>query len=506
MIIHNHLLNNKGVVVPQYKRESKGNSISGGYVKDPQIGRHNWTVSFDLTSLYPHLIIGFNISPETYRGSYEIPTSKENYIDLILSGYMDNIRPELLKNNFTMSGLGCFFTRDFRGFLPELMKKLFEERKIYKKKMLDAKKAIEKAKAEGKSKEAIYELEKLAAKYKNLQQARKINLNGAYGALSNPYFRWFDDILAESVTMSGQLSIRWIEKKINQKLNKILKTEEVDYVVASDTDSIYIRLEDIVKKTCSSDMSKKDIVKYINKVCDSVLTPFIESEYKALAEYMNMAEEALFMKREAIGDSAIWTAKKRYVMNVYDNEGVIYENPELKMVGIEAIRSSTPQVCRENIKKAISIIMNEDEKTLIKFVEDYKNEFCRLPFDAIAFPRSVNGIVEYGSKEGVYKKGTPIHTRAALVYNHILKERKLDKKLPSINEGDKIKFCYMKLPNPFRENIFACPDGMPPELGFEKFIDYETQYQKAFIDPLMGILEAIGWSVEEKADLSSFFS
>ena len=219
VIIHNHLLNNKGVVVPQYKRESKGNSISGGYVKDPQIGRHNWTVSFDLTSLYPHLIIGFNISPETYRGSYEIPTSKENYIDLILSGYMDNIRPELLKNNFTMSGLGCFFTRDFRGFLPELMKKLFEERKIYKKKMLDAKKAMEKAKAEGKSKEAIYELEKLAAKYKNLQQARKINLNGAYGALSNPYFRWFDDILAESVTMSGQLSIRWIEKKLHPQHN-----------------------------------------------------------------------------------------------------------------------------------------------------------------------------------------------------------------------------------------------------------------------------------------------
>ena len=335
--------------------------------------------------------------------------------------------------------------------------------------------------------------------------AKKIQLNSAYGALSNAYFRWFDNKLAESITLSGQLSIKWMERAMNKYLNKLFKTKDEDYVLACDTDSMYITLDKLVNQVGLEGRPVPEIVKFLDKVCEEKLEPFIESNYGELSEYVNAYDQKMKMKREAIADKAIWTAKKRYIMNVWNNEGVSYNEPKLKIMGIEAVRSSTPAACRANIKKCINVIMNKDEDATIEFITKFRDEFKKLPFEDVAFPRGCKGLSEYRDLNTIYRKATPIHVRGALLYNNLLKQKKLDQRFPLIQEGDKIKFCYMKLPNPIRENVFACPGTLPRQLGLDQYIDYDMQYDKAFVDPIRTILDAIGWRVEKSASLEDFF-
>lgn len=309
---------------------------------------------------------------------------------------------------------------------------------------------------------------------------------------------------AESITKGGQLSIKWIEKHLNAWLNKTLGTEGQDFVVAIDTDSVYITLEQLVNKVFPNGEDDNKIVDFLDKSCQEIIEPVIDKAYQELAEYVNAVENKMFMKRENIGNKAIWTAKKRYIMNVFDSEGVRYETPKLKIMGIEAVRSSTPASCRENIKKALEVIMNKDESELIKFIDDFRNEFNNLPFEDIAFPRGCKGLSKYVDASMIYKKGTPIHVRGALLYNHLLKEHKIDRFQP-VQEGDKIKFCYLKLPNPSRENVIATSNQLPRQLGLDKYIDYDTQFEKAFLEPMRTVIEAIGWNVERQMTLEAFF-
>ena len=337
-----------------------------------------------------------------------------------------------------------------------------------------------------------------------MQLAKKIQLNSAYGALSNVYFRWFSRDLAESITKSGQLSIRWMERKINYYLNKKLKTDEVDYVIACDTDSMYLNLGELVNQTCE-DKTTDQIVKYIDTICQKIFEPFIDKSYQELATYVNAYDQKMVMKREAIANKGIWTAKKRYILNVYNNEGVQYTEPKLKLSGIEAVRSSTPSACRENIGKALKIIMNSDENTLVEFVNNFRDTFKKLSFDQIAFPRSVRGLTTYADSATIYRKSTPIHVRGALIYNNMLKQNKLQNKYPLIGEGEKIKFCFLKVPNLAQSNIISTPGSLPKELDLLQYIDYDTQFEKSFIDPLQTILNVLGWHTEKRATLDTFF-
>ena len=389
------------------------------------------------------------------------------------------------------------FDKDYQGFLPKLMQKMYDDRVVYKKRMIEAKKEHELNPSEA--------TEKAIAQNHNMQLAKKIQLNSAYGALSNAYFRWFDNKLAESITLSGQLSIKWMEREINKYLNKLFKTKDKDYVIACDTDSMYITLDDLVNQCGLEDRPTAEVVAFLDKVCEDKLEPFIDNCYQQLSEYVNAYEQKMKMKREAIANKGIWTAKKRYILNVWNNEGVQYSEPKLKMMGIEAVRSSTPAACRSSIKKAINIIMNSTEDETIEFIQKFRIEFGQLPFEDVAFPRGCKGLSEYSDLNSIYRKGTPIHVRGALLYNHMLKQKKLNQRFPIINEGDKIKFCYMKLPNPTRENVFACPGTLPRQLGMDQYIDYDTQYEKSFVEPLKTILDAIGWRVEKKASLEGFF-
>jgi DNA polymerase elongation subunit (family B) len=352
------------------------------------------------------------------------------------------------------------------------------------------------------------QLTKDISKFKNLQLAKKVQLNSAYGAIGNSWFRFFDVRKAEAITLSGQLSIRWIERRINEYLNKILKTSEVDYVIASDTDSIYVNFESLVRKCFEEGSDPVKIVNFLDKVAVEKLEPFIDQSYAELARLTNSYDQKMFMKREVIADKAIWTAKKRYMMNVYDNEGVRYATPKLKMMGIETVKSSTPASCRTALERAINIIMNEDEETAQEFIADFRNKFERMPFEEVAFPRSLSDFSKFddGKDELTIPKNTPIHVRGGLIYNHLLKKNGLTKKYETIKDGEKIKFCYLNKPNPAQNNnVISVMNTLPKEFGLSDYIDYETQFNKAFLDPLKIILESVGWSDERKSSLEDFF-
>ena len=330
--------------------------------------------------------------------------------------------------------------------------------------------------------------------------------------VSNQYFRWFDNRHAESITKSGQLAIRWIEREMNKYMNKILHTTDVDYVIASDTDSIYVEMDEVVINMFAGDGEDNGgsddphvVVEALDKWIEAKIQPYINKCYKKLAEYTNAYQQKMFMKRESIANKGIWTAKKRYILNVYNNEGVSYAEPKIKMTGIEAVRSSTPAVCRDKIKKAISIIINKTEDDFIKFISDFREEFKKLPFEDVAFPRGVRGLTKYNDTASIYSKGTPIHVKGALLYNHFLKQKKLEKELQLIGDSDKIKFSYLRLPNPIRDMVISVPNILPKSFGLDDYIDYDMQFDKSFLEPIKKISKEIGWKTEQINTLEAFY-
>jgi len=489
-IIYNYL-KKKNIVIPPKNRSQKDAKYAGAYVKEPIPGKYDWVVSFDLNSLYPHLIMQYNISPETLLDARHPSVT----VDKILN---QDLTFEMYKDSAVCAN-GAMYRKDVRGFLPELMEKIYKDRTIYKKKMLEAKQQYEKKKTKA--------LEKEIARCNNIQMARKIQLNSAYGAIGNQYFRYYKLANAEAITLSGQVSIRWIENKMNQKINQILKTEDVDYVIASDTDSIYLNLGPLVDAVYKGrEKTNQSIVAFLNKICEMEFEKYISSSYEALASYVNAYDQKMFMKRENIAERGIWTAKKRYILNVWDSEGVRYEEPKLKMMGIEAVKSSTPAPCRTMIKDGLKLMMNGTEEDVIKFIDDCRAKFKKLPPEEIAFPRTVSNVKKYYNYTDIYMKGTPIHCRGALLFNHYIKKNKLDRKYSLIGNGEKIKFIYLKKPNIIRENVISFIQDFPKELGLDKYIDYDLQFEKSFVEPLKAILDAIGWNVEKTVNLELFFS
>jgi len=489
-IIFNYL-KERNIVIPPKERSGKDSKYAGAYVKEPIPGKYDWVVSFDLNSLYPHLIMQYNISPETLLEEKHPNVT----VDKILN---QDITFELYKDKAVCAN-GAMFRKDVRGFLPELMEKIYKDRTIYKKKMLEAKQEYEKKKTK--------ELEKEIARCNNIQMARKIQLNSAYGAIGNQYFRYYKLANAEAITLSGQVSIRWIENKMNSYLNKLLKTEEEDYVIAADTDSIYLNMGPLVETVYKGrEKTTEGVVTFLDKVCKVELENYIEGCYQELATYVNAYDQKMQMKRENIAERGIWTAKKRYILNVWDSEGVRYEEPKLKMMGIEAVKSSTPAPCRKMIKDGLKLMMSGTEEDVINFIDKCRTEFKSLPPEQIAFPRTASDVRKYQSSSDIYIKGTPIHIRGALLFNHYIKQKKLTNKYSLIGNGEKIKFVYLKKPNTIQENIISFIQDFPKELNLDKYIDYDLQFEKSFVDPLKSILDSIGWNVEKTVNLELFFA
>ena len=486
-IIYNYL-RKKNIVIPPKIKNQKSDKYAGAYVKEPKPGRYDWVVNFDLNSLYPHLIMQYNISPETLWETGHPSSSVEGILNQEVE----------IDGTYAVCANGAQYRKDVRGFLPELMDKMYNERVIFKKKMLKAKQEYEK----NPSNELIKEI----ARCNNIQMAKKISLNSAYGAIGNEHFRYYKLANAEAITLSGQVSIRWIENKINVYLNKLLSTDKVDYVIASDTDSIYLNLGPLVNKFFAHKSDNKiKIVELLDKICKDQLEPFIEKSYQELASYVSAYEQKMIMKRENIADRGIWTAKKRYILNVWDSEGVRYKEPKMKIMGLETARSSTPAYFRDKLYAAFKIIISKTNDELISFINDVRTETRERPYEEVAFPRGVNNLEKYRNRTDIYSKGTPIHVRGALLYNHYVRKHKVENKHPLIQEGEKIKFMYLKTPNPLHENAISFFGELPKEFGIEKYIDYQTQFEKSFLEPLKNVLQCIGWKHEKTISIGSFF-
>ena len=492
-IIYNHL-REQNIVIPPKSHEVKDSAYEGAYVKDPQVGRHKWVCSFDLNSLYPHLIMQYNISPETIKGTHPEARKDSSGHHVMVESMLDmEMDTQFLKdNNLTMTPNGSLYTRKKQGFLPALMEKMYTDRVKYKKMMIAEQK---KGKAADTNK---------LAQYHNMQINLKIALNSAYGALGNQWFRFYDMRNAEAVSVAGQLSIRWAERAVNQYLNKILGTDGTDYVIASDTDSLYVAFDTFINKVGLTDTEKA--IEFMDKVCNGKLQDVIDNCYDNMADYVNAFQQKMVMKREVLADVGIWTAKKRYILNVHNSEGVQYEEPKLKIMGIEAVKSSTPETCRNALKDAFKLIMNGTEDQVIEFIEIFKSKFKTLPPEEVSFPRSVKGLAKYKDSASVYRKSTPLHVKGSLIYNMMLEKNRLTKKYPIIQEGEKIKYTYLKEPNPTGDSSIAMLNELPKEFKLETYIDYDRQFEKAFLDPMKVLLQTIGWQHEKKANIMDFFS
>ena len=504
ILIYNYL-RDKNIVIPQKSTTSKSDKFEGAYVKDPQVGMHKWVMSFDLNSLYPHLIMQYNISPETLLSQDKI---KDMKVDKLLNKEFDT--SQFKEKNVTMTPNGAMFKTDKKGFLPEIMESMYNDRVKYKNLMLKSKQEYENTKDP--------KLLKEISKYNNIQMAKKISLNSAYGAIGNVWFRYYDLLVAEAITTSGQLSIRWIEKYLNQYLNKILGTDNKDYVLASDTDSVYITFDELVNKSfktegvaseSESGLQRERVVGFLDRLAREKIEPFIDKSYQNLAEYVSAYDQKMSMKREVIADKGIWTAKKRYILNAWDIEGVKYKEPQLKIMGLEAVKSSTPAPCRQKIKDALKIIMSGNEKMLNTFIQEFREEFMKLPPEEIAYPRSLNGLSKFSDPNQLFAKGAPIHVKGGILYNHLLQKLQLSHKYPYIQEGDKIKFLHLKLPNVYQSTAISFMTQLPKELDIHDKIDYNMQYDKSFVEPLKFITDKILWKIDQtygtQGTLEDFF-
>ena len=472
------------IIVP-FPVESDKGTYPGGHVKEPQVGMHKHVVSFDLNSLYPSIIMQFNMSPETILNEY----SPELDVETVLS------KPMLKRPGGTAIAVGGqHFDTSKQGVLPKIIEEMYDERVEVKKNQIKYQQELQKAE----DKQTIFELQRQISLAENRQMSIKILLNSLYGALGNRYFRFFDQRIAEAITLSGQAIIRWGENAINDYLNHLLKTKK-DYVITIDTDSLYVGLGDLVEK-----FNPKNKIDFLDTICQEKLEPVFERAYHSFYSRHGGLSNKMVMKREVIADRGIYLAKKRYILNVVDNEGVRYKVPKIKTTGVEANKSSTPEVCREALKEIFKVIISKEQTDVQQAIKQFKEHFFSLDPYQIAFPRGAQNITGYADTSTIYKKGTPIHVRGALLYNKIRKENNL-MQYPNLRNGDKLKFIYLKQPNPIKENVIAFPDYLPEEFGLDDYIDRELQFEKTFLDAIEPILQPIGWTSSPQMTLDLFF-
>lgn len=490
-LIYRYLMG-QNIVVPPASEHTHVRAL-GGYVKPTQNGLHEWVCSFDINSLYPSLIVQWNVSPETMLDGLVPNMNKDRCLDPDDRGVLESIM-----DSTCMAANGARFSTDRQGMMPELITKLYEERQQIKKKMLAKEQELERTDPQMKQERGI--LNRDIAQLYNGQMSRKILMNSLFGVFGNVHFRYFSPEMFEAITYNGQLAIQWAERAANHKMNSLLKTQDVDYVVAIDTDSLYMRFGNLIDQ-----FEPKNPINFLDEVCKSAIEPALAEAYNELAEKFGCIANQMIMAREVIADRAIWTGKKRYILNVHNNEGVQYTEPKIKVTGIEAIRSTTPAPCRQALKEIFKVIMTGSESKTQKAIEQFRFHFKTLPVEDISFSVGVSDVNKWADKSMVYKPRCPIHVRGSLVFNKALRESGLDNRYRMISNGDKVRYVYLKLPNPVKENIIAFPDYMPPEIGLHKYIDYDKQFNKSFLSPIEAILAAIGWRSENTQTLEDFF-
>jgi DNA polymerase elongation subunit (family B) len=346
--------------------------------------------------------------------------------------------------------------------------------------------------------------QKEISKYNNFQMARKIQMNSLFGAMANEFFRFYDDNIAEGITLTGQYIIQKVGVALNAYLNKVCGTTDYNYSFYSDTDSCYVTFAPLVEKFYKNQSPDK-IVDILDQVCEAKIQEVLNKVCNEMADYTNAFDKKIYFKREAIAETGVWVAKKRYALNVYNNEGVKYAEPKLKVMGLEIVRSSTPEPIREGLRKAVKLALTSTEDKIQEYIRNFQAEYRKMKPEDISFPRGVNGLDKYTDRANIYKQATPMHVRGALLYNFYLDKYDLSKKYERIKEGDKIKFIYLKEPNTIGENCIAFTSVIPAEFDLLKYADYETMFEKSFLEPMNTILDGIGWSAKPQATLEGLF-
>jgi DNA polymerase elongation subunit (family B) len=481
----------RNVAVFQSKRNA-GSEYAGGYVKIPEVGLHEWVMGFDINSLYPNIIVQYNMSPETIMKHLKVPNIG---VEELLENPHRNIEP-----NLAMAATGAVFRRDKKGVIAGIVEDYYNRRVTIKNEMIAKKRELELVTDPS----LKFMIESDVARLETEQTSVKILMNSLYGAMGSQYFRYYDIDLALAITTTGQYIIHRAEKAVNDFIVGWLKTPHKDRIIAMDTDSIYVAMADVINA-----FKPKDPVKFLDEFASRLLEPVLAETFASIAKETNAYKNAMVMKREAIASRGIWLAKKRYILNILNNEGVQYASPKIKMKGIQAIQSSTPAMCRKAFKDMFHIIINGSEEECHSFVAKFRKEFDDASPEKIAFPRGISNLHKYADRATIYAKGTgvstPIHARASLLHNHMLKALGLTKKYRPINSGDKIKFIYLRKPNPIGENVIAFSETLPPEFDLDKHVDRNVQFEKTFLDPLDKILKCIKWSSEARSSLEAFF-
>lgn len=477
--IYNHLMN-RNIVVPVSK-PGTSHLIEGAYVKKPIPGMHRDIVSFDYTSLYPFVVMMWNIGPETMRLSKSL--NYGNYVDDILAGEVTGDGEHSLAAN------GAAYTNKFESFLSILMGEVFQLRNKFKGLM---KKAIE---CSNESDRKIYFTRQLAT---------KILLNSLYGALGNAYFRFYDARLAESVTLSGQLAIKWIERGINEFLQAKLGDKK-DRCVYIDTDSVYFTLSDVLEHFgfTEQDMHKRvDMLDKVAKVIESkAIQPAIDSMYRAVSASKNV----LHMDREVIALAGFWTAKKKYALAILDNEGERYKKPKLKVMGLSLIQAKTPEWVRNKLNDALyTLILGTDEQRIPKLISSAYEDFKKLRVEEIGENLRVGGMENYDNGDGTAAKGALAHVRGSIYHNALIDKLGI-KGVNKIRSGDSISYSYLIEPNPHHINVIAWDTVLPTEFELHSYVDYKAMFNKTFKKPLIDMCKKVGVQYESVSTLDAFF-
>jgi len=487
--------------------------FEGAYVKDPVPGRYDWVFDLDLTSMYPNIIISLNISPETKIAKVE------NWdIEKYVRGDMDTVQvgsasytkeqfTELLKTaKYSIASNGVMYNQSYQGVIPEILVKWFDERKDLRK--------LAKKHADLKEWEK-YEF------YDQRQKVQKVLLNSIYGVLGLPIFRFYDKDNASAVTLTGQDIIKTANKAINQYYKKTLNdSENKDYVIYVDTDSCFASALPIIKhKMPHIDLNdEKQMTEAILQVCGEA-QKHVNDTFNVMADRMfNVQKHRFDAKQEVIAKTSFWLAKKRYAQFIINKGGI--ECDELEVKGIDVVRTSFPIRFRKFMEQFLQDVLRKVPKehiddTILKFKENMSS----YPVIEIAKNTSVkfvsqDKVNDYNPKSRQpfqMIKGAPAQVKAGCYYNDLLKLWGLNKDIPEIFHGQKIKWVYLKQNQYGIECIAMKADGTDPQriMEFvEQYVDREAMYEQELKSKLIDFYNVLSWDYPNETDvkLGEFFS
>jgi len=509
-LIYHHLTERK-IVVPMKVHTSKDEKFKGAYVKPSTVGLHSWVCSFDATSLYPMSQIQWNISPDTLVEPQDIPLPVKQLLDKtnVNSLLAKKVDTSILKEyGMCVTPNAQVFRTDKRGFMGEILSSLFIKRKNAKDTMLAAKTEIEALKVElvkttdpadiQLMNDEIARLKEIAARNAVEQSSAKVTLVSAFGASGNQFFRYYDLRIAEGITYSGQYVIRSIINALEKFFNSLLKeanpnARPYEFTIASDTDSAYIRLGEIVD-ILVPDGTPEEKLEFVEMFCRDVIAPELKLISDDLGEYTNAFDRKISFKREVICDKAIWLGSKNYFLNILTDEEGRLSSPSIKTKGLESVKSSTPQICKDALIRCTQLVLTKTNEDLQGYVSAFKQEFFAAPPEIVSAPSGTNNLTKWQDpKTGLAIKKTPFHIKGALIYNQLLIKRGLQTVLPPIISGDKVRVMALREPNVSGSKVISFPKTLPPEFLLHDSLDYTAQYEKKFMKPLMRILSVIHW-------------